>query len=352
VKKATIKDIARDLNVSVGTVYRALNNKGRISDRTKKRVLERAKELNYTANSVARKFALHSSYRILVVMPEEPAFYWDDIRSGLADAESELAEFGAEILRYPIKNECNLDVHLEIIRFIEENKIDGLVVVPLYIYKFDELMRYAKDHSIPVAIINTGIENDGALFYYGPDDRQSGLMAGELISKFLGFRGEVCVVVRKQDVVYYTLRLQGFCSYIQKNCPLISLSDICTYEQDREKEALEKILCRPDLRGIYVMDGGGAGAFGAALKELRAENLTLVGHEHYPLSQAMLGEGYVTALLCEEKFCQGYYPVKLLFEYLVQGTQPAQKEIYSNINIIIKENGHYLDYRIDGRGYK
>ena len=50
----TMSDIAKDLDVSVVTVSKALRNKGSISVATRKRILQRAKELNYEANWVAR----------------------------------------------------------------------------------------------------------------------------------------------------------------------------------------------------------------------------------------------------------------------------------------------------------
>ena len=52
--------------------------------------------------------------------------------------------------------------------------------------------------------------------------------------------------------------------------------------------------------------------------------------------KAMLLEDHITALLYEERFYQGYYPVKLLYEYLVQGTLPTEKYIYTNINVVLK----------------
>ena len=48
-KQPTIYDIAAHLGVSTGTVNRALNNKGRISEDTRKRVLAAAEELGYKA---------------------------------------------------------------------------------------------------------------------------------------------------------------------------------------------------------------------------------------------------------------------------------------------------------------
>lgn len=50
----TIKDIARELNISVSTVSRALRDAFDVSLETKQMVLEKAKELNYKPNYNAR----------------------------------------------------------------------------------------------------------------------------------------------------------------------------------------------------------------------------------------------------------------------------------------------------------
>ena len=52
----TMLDIAKGLNVSVVTVSKVLRNQGKISAATRKRVLRRAKELNYQTNWIARSF--------------------------------------------------------------------------------------------------------------------------------------------------------------------------------------------------------------------------------------------------------------------------------------------------------
>ncbi|HHT64699.1 MAG: substrate-binding domain-containing protein [Caldicoprobacterales bacterium] len=351
-KKITIKDIAQDLNVSVATVYRALHNKGRIKEETRQRVIEKAKELNYTANSTARKLALRRKFKILVVMPDQPEFFWDDIRKGLTVIAQELADFNTEIHTYYVKSTRDPDIHLEIMKEIEEKEIDSLLIVPLYIYKFDQLMEYTKNRSIPTAVFSTKVDHEDTLFYYGPDDTLSGFMAGELLSKFINQNGSICVMVRKEDFTNYSQRFQGFCKYLQTSSPLINVLDVYTYDADHEEEILEKALANSSLKAIYVMDGGCAGIFGKLLKDKSITGITLIGHEISPLSKAMLLEDHITALLYEERFYQGYYPVKLLYEYLVQGTLPTEKYIYTNINVVLKGNVHYLDYNDNGRGYR
>lgn len=58
-KKVTVKDVAREAGVSVATVSYIMNNRTdqKISDATRKKVLQIANLLNYTPNSVAKSLA-------------------------------------------------------------------------------------------------------------------------------------------------------------------------------------------------------------------------------------------------------------------------------------------------------
>lgn len=51
-----MKDIARDLGVSVITVSKALRNHTDISEATRARVLKRAQELNYSPNLAVERW--------------------------------------------------------------------------------------------------------------------------------------------------------------------------------------------------------------------------------------------------------------------------------------------------------
>lgn len=60
----TIKDIAKIANVSHTTVSRALNNSPFINEKTKNKILQIAKELNYVPNYNAKSLVLNRSYNI------------------------------------------------------------------------------------------------------------------------------------------------------------------------------------------------------------------------------------------------------------------------------------------------
>ena len=44
----TIKDVAREVGVSISTVSKVLNNKGRVGGETRRKVLKAVETLNYT----------------------------------------------------------------------------------------------------------------------------------------------------------------------------------------------------------------------------------------------------------------------------------------------------------------
>lgn len=69
-KKVTLKDIAKQLDVSVGTVSHALNGIDDISEETKKRVLEKACELGYITNNAAVSLRSGKTNTIAIIIPD------------------------------------------------------------------------------------------------------------------------------------------------------------------------------------------------------------------------------------------------------------------------------------------
>src|SRR6202789_2489771 len=65
-----LKDIARDLGVSVVTVSKVLRGNADISEATRGRVLKRLKELNYQPNMLARGLASGRTYTVGLVVPD------------------------------------------------------------------------------------------------------------------------------------------------------------------------------------------------------------------------------------------------------------------------------------------
>jgi len=81
----TIKEIAKRLNISVSTVSRALHNHHSIGLRTKMRVQELAKELNYEPNQTAISFKQGKTFTIGVILPQLSESFFSMAISGIED---------------------------------------------------------------------------------------------------------------------------------------------------------------------------------------------------------------------------------------------------------------------------
>lgn len=88
-KKTTISDIANKLDITASTVSRALSNHPRISDATKKAVLEMAEKLNYQPNNIASALRKGKSNIIGVIVPTTDRKFFASIIKGIEEVLNE-----------------------------------------------------------------------------------------------------------------------------------------------------------------------------------------------------------------------------------------------------------------------
>lgn len=81
-KRTTIYDIAEKLGITPSSVSRALNDKA-VNEKTKKRILQAAKELNYKKNSLASNLRKGESTTIGVVVPRINQNFFSNVIAGI-----------------------------------------------------------------------------------------------------------------------------------------------------------------------------------------------------------------------------------------------------------------------------
>lgn len=83
---ATLKDVAREAGLTVGTVSRVLNNRGYISEQTREKVYDVMKRLNYQPNEMARSLSKQTSNTIGVIVPHIVHPFFSKVISNLEQA--------------------------------------------------------------------------------------------------------------------------------------------------------------------------------------------------------------------------------------------------------------------------
>ena len=94
---ATLKDVAKASGLTVGTVSRVLNNRGYISDKTREKVYQVMKDLNYQPNETARALSKQKSNTIGIILPNIEHPYFAKVLSRL---EREAAKHGYRIMLF------------------------------------------------------------------------------------------------------------------------------------------------------------------------------------------------------------------------------------------------------------
>ena len=88
-KSITIKDIAKELGISVSTVSRALQNHPDISEATKVLVRDCAKRLNYKPNIMASNLRTSKNTTIGIILPEVNHHFFSSVLDGIEQTANE-----------------------------------------------------------------------------------------------------------------------------------------------------------------------------------------------------------------------------------------------------------------------
>jgi LacI family transcriptional regulator len=119
----TIKDIARELNLSTSTVSRALRGSYEISPETKKLVLEYAEKINYRPNPIALSLKERRSRAIGVVMTEIANNFFSQAINGI---ESIAYNRGYHVIITQAHE--SRDREIVNVQHLASRSVDGLVV--------------------------------------------------------------------------------------------------------------------------------------------------------------------------------------------------------------------------------
>jgi DNA-binding LacI/PurR family transcriptional regulator len=119
----TIKQIARQLNVSVSTVSRALSDHPRIGISTKEKVQKLAKELGYEPNAHAISFKQKKTFIIGVVLPDIKEDFFSQAINGI--------EAAATLHNYTMlfgQSYDDLEIEKRVVGVMKKHRVDGLII--------------------------------------------------------------------------------------------------------------------------------------------------------------------------------------------------------------------------------
>lgn len=148
-KSATLTDIANKLDIDVSTVSKALKDHPKISDWTKQKVQEIARQLNYHPNNIATALVKGKSNLIGVMVPfTDENFFASAIRG----IEEVVKDKGYQIIIF--QSHDNTEDEISNINTMFRTKVDGIIASHAMTTENFEHYQDILDHDIPLVLFD------------------------------------------------------------------------------------------------------------------------------------------------------------------------------------------------------
>ena len=190
-KSSGIKDIARALKISIGTVDRALHGRPGVSEKTKARVLKMAEQLGYKPNLAAQALKLNRQLSIAAILPRHISHFFDPLRAGIRAAAATTVgmNIALEFKKYPRLGIGDVEAFDAALK----GHYDGIIFLPGNTRRFEPLIRKLSRAGTAMMCVGSDAPNTERVGSVAAHAAVSGAMVAELLSYKLTHKATVAI---------------------------------------------------------------------------------------------------------------------------------------------------------------
>ncbi len=247
-KKVTLKQLAKELNLSISTVSKSLKNDPEISQKTINRVHELANFYNYKPNALAVSLKSNKTKTIGIILPEILNHFFAKALFGI---EQEASKSGYKIVTC-ITNE-SYKKEVEYVEMLNYSSVDGFIVAlsqeTQVLNKFDHYQALKREN-VPIVMfdrVSDEIDCDKVIV----DDK----IASKNAIQYLIDTGcrKIAVITTIGDLSVAKLRLEGVKEATDQN-DTVSLVELSLKDSSNFETEIEKFLKNNDVNAVLGLD--------------------------------------------------------------------------------------------------
>lgn len=335
---AGIKEIARLLGISIGTVDRALHARPGISSTTRAKVLKKAEELNYRPNAAARSLKLNRRLRIAIHLPHQVTSFFDPLREGIRDAAAAISGVTVDLdfRTYPYIGKGAI----EMLEADIGRGYDGMILTPGDPAKFNPLLSRITAQGTPVVCVASDAPRSGRLASVTVDAAISGAIAAELFSRTLPKPGTVATITGDLNTLDHAEKLKGFAAALATLAPHLTLCPAIE-SHDRQRDAARATVAllahKPRPSGIYISTANSLPVLRALEERNALGQIQVIATDLFPELVNFLESGRILATLYQRPSTQGKAAFDALIRYLVDGVVPESVTRFAP-HIVLRSN--------------
>lgn len=336
-----LKDIARELGLSVPTVNRALINKGRIREETKQLVLQKAREMGYEPNLSARSLSVREKLTIALIVPDD--FFFVDVVRGVKACLREVEHYKVTVV-FKLAGH-NVSDQLEKLDECANEGIRGVLLSATPSPLLNDAIHRLKSMGIPTVTVTNDAPQSDRLAYVGQNNSVAGRMVAEIFARTLPAKARVACLASNENALGLRERTQSFLAASRRSRADIETLDPFDFspgDKGSSETMLHNMLSQ-HVSAIYANNMEGTLTMGRVLEKENAHLLT-IGHDINQEIAGHLKSGYLHASLYQNPYAQGYQALKLLFEHLVMGREVLRVLRYIPTQFMMHANLEELEY--------
>ncbi len=319
-----IKEIAKALGVSIGTVDRALHQRPGINPMTRAKVLKMAQTMGYRPNLAARFLKSRRALRISVQLPSEIATFFDALRDGIREAA---APFGPAVRidfsSYPRLGEGDAGVFIGAL----DEGTQGMIIAPGEPSAMKPLIRRAARRNVPVVCVATDAPGTERLTAVTACPYTNGAIVGELLSRIMRAPAKVLVVTGSLATEDHADKLEGFRSTMQIRTSLDIARIVEAHDDQKLAYAETRALLaeNPEIGGVYVSTANSLPVLQAIEESGFAGKIAVITTDLFPSLVPLIRSGRILATIHQRPLTQGRLAFQALYQFLVEGRCPLPR---------------------------
>ncbi|MEO8658775.1 MAG: LacI family DNA-binding transcriptional regulator [Bryobacteraceae bacterium] len=320
-----IKEIAKALDVSIGTVDRALHARPGINPMTRAKVLKMAQTMGYRPNLAARFLKSRRSLVFSVQLPAKIASFFDPLRAGIREAAAPLGPtVQLQFRTYPALGEGDAELFDQALH----DGVQGIIITPGEPSMLKAHIRKAARRNIPVVCVASDAPGTERLTAVSACPYTNGAVAAELLSRIIHQRGKLAIVTGSLATEDHAEKVDGFRTTLAAaGAPLALASIIEAHDDEAAAYAATKALLAstPSLRGIYVSTANCLTVLQAIEDAGLGGKLVVITTDLFPEQVPLIRSGRVFATIHQRPVAQGRMAFEALHQFLVEGRCPPAK---------------------------
>ena len=333
----TVKEIAEQAGVSLGTVDRVLHKRGRVSQENIDLITRIAQENGYVPNQLGRRLQKNQQLRFGVLLPDmgKDHPFWGQIIDGIEEAKKELESLQIEII-YAFYSKLSEESFISAGRSLLSKGVVAYIVVPIGAFGMQQLVSLFPD--IPFAFVDSDLPGFSPRWNFTQDSDSAGATGARLMD-MIGeeFDRVITLPLPRHKLNTSSRRAVAFSEAYLRSHPDSKVGRIIA---DEIADAVDELLIMSEgarMTGLFVINSQASVLCQILDNRGVLDKFRIIGFDLSDSNKESLQAGKIFAIIGQRPRAQGHDAAMAIYNHFVL-QHDSENILPAPIDIYIKEN--------------